>query len=85
MTETVSMDANGCVALPQDVRDALRLAAPASLRLAVKEGRIELTPITEKLSPSPNLKWKNGLLVVKATGEPFETDLAIREVRESRM
>ncbi len=84
MTDTVTMDANGLVALPQDVRDALQLPAPASFHVAVAGGRIELTPVPPP-SPSPRLKWKNGRLVVAATGEPFDAVAAINEVRESRL
>lgn len=84
MTDTVTMDANGCVALPQEVRDALRLPACASFQVAVADGRIELTPVSvEKLSP--RLKRKNGRLVVAATGKPFDAVAAINEIRESRM
>lgn len=84
MTDTVTMDANGCVALPQEVRDALRLPASASFHVAVADGRIELTPVPEE-KLSPRLKRKNGILVVTKTGEPFDAVAAINEIRESRL
>ena len=85
MTETVIMDANGCVALPQDLRDALRLPGSASFHVAVADGRIELTPVPAQSAPSPRLKRKNGRLVVAATGQPFDAVAAINEIRESRL
>ena len=84
MTDTVTMDANGLVALPQDVRDALQLPAPASFHVAVAGGRIELTPVPAE-TLSPRLKRKNGILVVAKTGEPFDAVAAINEIRESRL
>lgn len=83
MDSIVAMDEAGRLVLPKTVRRTLNIAGRARFRVDTVGNKVELTVL-----PQTNTKLarnKQGLLVVKATGKPFDAAKAVDEMRQERV
>lgn len=80
METTIAMDTSGRMVIPKEVRRRLNLRGGAQLRAAVVAGRIELTPVEDD-GEDGQLTRKQGIAVLKRTGNQVDTAAAIEEER----
>ncbi len=82
MEVLVEMDEAGRLVLPKAVRRALGISRRTKFRAEVVGAKVELIPCLE--STARLEKDAHGLLVVKATGKPFNAVEALAEIRRER-
>jgi AbrB family looped-hinge helix DNA binding protein len=79
MITTVTIDKAGRIVLPKLVRDELQLSSSDSLELETSEERVILRPVRGKR----RIYKKQGVWVFNS-GEPLDTDVVNRTIREVR-
>ena len=83
MESVIAMDNAGRLVLPKAVRRALNIPNRARFRVDTVGNKVELTVLEDT---NTNLtKNKRGLLVVKATGKPYDAVQAVAEMRQERL
>ncbi len=82
MTEIITLDRFGRLVLPQKIRKALDVSAPAAFRAEVIGNKVELTLVPA--SRGTVIKRRKGLLVVSTGGKKFDAAEAVKVLREER-
>ena len=82
MEQIITMDRFGRLVLPDRVRKALHVKAPAAFKVEVAGNKVELTVVPE--TNGTVVKKRRGLLVIQSRGKKFSAPDAIRIVREER-
>jgi bifunctional DNA-binding transcriptional regulator/antitoxin component of YhaV-PrlF toxin-antitoxin module len=83
MESIIAMDDAGRLVLPKAIRRTLNIPNRARFRVDTVGNRVELTVLDDT---NTNLaKNKRGLLVVKATGKPYDAVQAVAEMRQERL
>jgi len=85
MNYTVSMDKAGRIVIPKPIRDQLATGESTSFTLDLVLGRIELTPDRPAESRESRLVEKDGVWIVKKSGQPFNAAEAVHQDREDRI
>lgn len=82
MDQIITMDRFGRLVLPDGIRRALHVKAPAAFKVEVTGNKVELTVVPE--TSGTVVKKRRGLLVIQSRGKKFNASDAIRTVREER-
>jgi AbrB family looped-hinge helix DNA binding protein len=81
MSTLIAVDEEGRMVLPKAIRESLHLQGKAVLAANLIDDRIELKPVSEQALP---VRRKGRFLVIKATGQAFDSVSALAESRDER-